>query len=469
MNKCVPLLLLAGWLGLSSPADAARRSNTSIESNRAAADGFWTDNAAAAYASGKGTQADPYIISSAEQLALLALEVDRGQTTAGSYYRLSADIDLDGHYWYPIGADKAKPFEGHFDGMGHHIDNLHIVQTGSLLNTGFFSAIAEGATVRNLVIAGGSVEGDQLTAVLVGYNQGTIEDCTIYASCSSYLYASGIAATNHGIVRRCINHGTMKAMGANGMSAAGIVASNYGFVYDCANYGSVSADAQGAGGIVALAEKGMIARCYNRGEVTSVLQVGGIAATVLGRGGDVTITACYNASNISGGYATGQIFGLAQFLYPNKFTCDSLYCDGTLSSLPAYGYTNPGVGSFSMGTHIDELTTGEMTAAAFVDLLNAANKDARPWVADTEGYNGGYPLLAFQQAGYNAISKTLSQSVKVSVEGRTIKVEGATRVVVATVGGRVVFDGPANGLQHKPFAPGLYLVKAGGKATKVVV
>lgn len=83
--------------------------------------------------SGSGTEADPYVISSAAQLQAFAALVDAGNTYAGQYVALGADIDLSGvDNWNPIGAEAKsdtcldKLFAGTFDGRGHTVSGLKI-------------------------------------------------------------------------------------------------------------------------------------------------------------------------------------------------------------------------------------------------------------------------------------------------------------------------------------------------------
>lgn len=64
--------------------------------------GIWTDYAAEAYARGSGTQEDPYIITNAPELALLAKRINE-EAEVGKYYELVSDIDQSGHFWNPIG------------------------------------------------------------------------------------------------------------------------------------------------------------------------------------------------------------------------------------------------------------------------------------------------------------------------------------------------------------------------------
>jgi len=116
-------------------------------------DGNWSDNKATGYASGSGTQTDPYIIKTAEQLAYFAAQVTAGNDKS-TYVELGADIDLDGHWWQPIGArggSDAKGFEGTFDGKGYAIKNLSC-KWGDEDNSGLFSFLRSKSVVRNVII-----------------------------------------------------------------------------------------------------------------------------------------------------------------------------------------------------------------------------------------------------------------------------------------------------------------------------
>lgn len=87
------------------------------------------------YAGGDGSKTNPYEIATAEQLAKLARDVNNGNTPQaflGKYFKLTADIDLSGGIWMPIGKyyndgnGNNRLFFGKFDGNGHVIKNMHI-------------------------------------------------------------------------------------------------------------------------------------------------------------------------------------------------------------------------------------------------------------------------------------------------------------------------------------------------------
>lgn len=93
------------------------------------------DICADSYAGGDGSKTNPYEIATAEQLAKLASDVNNGNTPQaflGKYFKLTADIDLSGGIWMPIGKyyndgnGNNRLFFGKFDGNGHVIKNMHI-------------------------------------------------------------------------------------------------------------------------------------------------------------------------------------------------------------------------------------------------------------------------------------------------------------------------------------------------------
>ena len=128
------------------------------------------------YAGGDGSKTNPYEIATAKQLAKLARDVNNGNTSQaflGKYFKLTADIDLSGGIWMPIGKYYNKGygngdnrlFFGKFDGNGHVIKNMHIQWEGTEAWSawGLFSTL-QGAsstnltTVTNLIIKNATVE-----------------------------------------------------------------------------------------------------------------------------------------------------------------------------------------------------------------------------------------------------------------------------------------------------------------------
>lgn len=125
------------------------------------------------YAGGDGSKTNPYEIATAEQLAKLARDVNNGNTFRGKYFKLTADIDLSGGIWMPIGKYynygnvNNRLFFGKFDGNGHVIKNMHIQWEDADDNAksvwGLFSTLQGESstnltTVTNLIIENATVE-----------------------------------------------------------------------------------------------------------------------------------------------------------------------------------------------------------------------------------------------------------------------------------------------------------------------
>ena len=146
---------------------------------------------ATGFASGTGTENDPYIINTAAQLVYFRNQVDAGVTYAGKFVKLGADIDLADKLFDPIGfgytynKESDTAFMGTFDGGNHTIYNLYqngwdldpdktnySTYTYSTAGGGLFASI-ENATIKNLVVSGADIKFECVDiGIVVGYAQG---------------------------------------------------------------------------------------------------------------------------------------------------------------------------------------------------------------------------------------------------------------------------------------------------------
>ena len=123
---------------------------------------------------------DGYIkVGTAEELSAI-----RNNLTTN--YVLTADIDLAGSLWNPL-----PQFGGVLDGDGHTIYNLTISRSGTD-DVGFFQFLAN-ATVKNLSLRGGKVEGRYRVGGVVGRLNGNslIENVTADLEVTAYGYEAG--------------------------------------------------------------------------------------------------------------------------------------------------------------------------------------------------------------------------------------------------------------------------------------
>ena len=105
---------------------------------------------APSFSGGTGTQGDPWLIASQADLTALAEFLNSGNAETfdtenanvgnchGYYFKQTADIDLTGVTWEPIGYSGGYYFAGNYDGGGHSITNA--VSTGKVDPEGFATA-----------------------------------------------------------------------------------------------------------------------------------------------------------------------------------------------------------------------------------------------------------------------------------------------------------------------------------------
>lgn len=117
------------------------------------------------------------VISTAAELVAFANDVNNGNTYFGKTVVLASDIDLAGIDWTPIGGPSAEadPFYGTFDGCGHTIKNLTVVEKAGADvydAVGFFGWID--GIVKNLNFDNATVEGHHHVGVVAGHMEGNI-------------------------------------------------------------------------------------------------------------------------------------------------------------------------------------------------------------------------------------------------------------------------------------------------------
>ena len=118
---------------------------------------------------GEGTEESPYLITSSDDLFLMANNINTGVGNT-AYYKLTADIDLGGAEWAPIGhytetKKDAVAFSGVFDGDGHTVSNFKITEE-DIYYVGFFGLVS-GGTIKNFNIDAATIDVDFSTLQIV--------------------------------------------------------------------------------------------------------------------------------------------------------------------------------------------------------------------------------------------------------------------------------------------------------------
>jgi hypothetical protein len=198
---------------------------------------------------GDGTPGNPFKVGTVAQLQKVGTETAAGGWTLSAHYIQTANINLSGVIWTPIGAS-ANRFSGVYDGGGYSISNLNI-NNAAVDGQGLFGH--KSGTVRNVALVNATVKGNSYVGGIAAYNSsGIIENCYVTGSIEGNLNnVGGIAGYNLGTVQNCY---TTCSVSASNDRAGGIVGYNIsgGKVQYCYATGSVIAwDA--AGGVIGFA------------------------------------------------------------------------------------------------------------------------------------------------------------------------------------------------------------------------
>ena len=205
------------------------------------------------FGGGTGAEKDPWLITSREDLIALAEFLNSGDATSydahgagigncyGYYFKQTADIDLTGANWKPIGYSGGTYFAGNYDGGGHIIANA--TSTGKVDDDGFATAGIFGW------VAFGSVQNLHVKAadfVATGKN--------------NYSYVGGITGVCYGAsIQNCsVTDSSLKSIRDDNSNCAGSIAgySAGGTFKNCAaKNNQVTSMAYGGGFVGELADK----------------------------------------------------------------------------------------------------------------------------------------------------------------------------------------------------------------------
>ena len=271
--------------------------------------GSWTDGggeSGAAEDLGYSIQNDgSYTVYNANGLMNVAELVNGGKTDIN--ITLTADIDLTGKVWTPIGTDYDNAYTGTFDGGGHTITGLTVTTNDEYAGLfGYLSNFNNAAgTVKNVVMDGIQITCNHRSGYaggVVGYSWGTIENCSVSGSVSATVSVGGVVGVQRdGSITGCSSSATVKGT----LYVGGVAGwTNFGATLTaCYATGNVIIEIAptqniSGGGLVGFNDGISLLSCYATGNVTSTgsstgyVHIGGFL-------GDnyTTVTACYWKNN----------------------------------------------------------------------------------------------------------------------------------------------------------------------------
>ncbi len=249
-----------------------------------------------------------YTVTSADGLMNIAELVNGGKTDIN--ITLTADIDLTGKNWTPIGTSFSNKYTGTFDGGGHTIKGLTVTTNDQFV--GLFGSIGYAGTVKNVMMEDVQITSNRSSGFaggVAGYSDGTIENCSVSGSVSGTVYVGGVVGAQwEGSITGCSSSATVKGT----VYVGGVVGQTNGGATLTACYatGNVIIEIDpvkniSGGGLVGMNGGNGLFACYATGNVTSTGSSTG-NVHIFGLLGDnyTTVTACYWKNNQERGYKT---------------------------------------------------------------------------------------------------------------------------------------------------------------------
>lgn len=350
---------------------------------------YWNGTADTEFA-GSGTEADPYLITTAEELAGLAARVNdtvNREDFAGKYFKLTNDLYLTDftepdttkwHEWEPIGKwtdEQEGPYEhyfdtcyfrGHFDGGNHTIHNIYMGTVGEIYIPdaddplgsdiidltgscqGFFGFV-DHATIKNLNLQNaGITAANYYNGGLISnaYNS-TITNCHVRKSTVVAAVASEVGGLIGLLKSSVVDNCSAEDIQVKGSYVGGLIsyvdsasvvrnshAIGKAFVIkrvESGNYG-------GFGGGLAQHNAGLIENCYTDMDMQAIFaeDIAGFVASIAQNS---IIRNCYAKGDVQGSGAislSGQ--NCAGFVARHYGLIESCYSTGNVIIPSEYGH-----------------------------------------------------------------------------------------------------------------------------------
>ncbi len=287
--------------------------------------------------SGSGTDEDPYLIASLENL----FWIGQNQSSWSSYFVQTEDIDASstvswnsGEGWEPISpfvSQMGPYFMGFYNGGGHSISGLTINRPTLSTGVGLFGVIVN-SSIQNLSVTNVNITGGHgIVAGIAGLAAGAciIKNCMVSGT------ITGVEVSDSDVGK-----------GVGGIIGQSIYFNNtHLFISDCYSTATVSSNYKYVGGIIGN-NQGKIYNCYATGNITSSYAsdqneacVGGLVGTNQGE-----IIKCYASGKVSGYNCIGGLVGknTNEASLFSSAEIDSCYATGRVTVIGNSQYTRAG-------------------------------------------------------------------------------------------------------------------------------
>ena len=371
----------------------------------------WSGNVASSYRSGNGTRNNPFIISSPEELAYFAQNLE-DTSYNGKYFKIINDIIINNGY-----------FTYENTQLMYHLDgNTYFVNDNKYYSSQDFTT--EEVGTLNMFPSLSSFEGhlDGGFKTIYGYYSSAPIFNNISGSVSS-LYINNVVVKNKAIVTNSIVNGTLDSIYVSGLLIDDSVNNYYDDTTLYSDYDSINLSINSV--FATYSENSTMSNLINRADVYG----GDISGIFVGYGIDATISSSYSYGNcysndsslagiikgnstISNIYNAGTINkGLIGYLinsnlaFSNSFISTNNYVishiyNSNIDSQNIY-YTHETNNNLVIATRVSDNNLKDKNYLTnyneFVSLNNYLSNNQNKWV-----FNGSdYPLLYFDDKSNN--------------------------------------------------------------------
>lgn len=252
-----------------------------------------------------GNEEAPFIIMNAQELLNIQtigdevlLDIDKTKV----YYRLGANIDLNGVEWQPIGST-TNPFVSILDGNGYTISNL-TYESENEDYVGLFRYVT--GTLKNIKLENVKISGNQNVGILAGYSTGTLsENEIINSTVNGTINVGGLTGYSTGALVGNITNQTI----VNGTDyVGGLVGNTTNTVSNNITNGTVTGTGSCTGGLIGYTTSDVSDNISNS-NVIGNSRVGGAIGYIYVYNKTVTVEGNKSTGNINGATDVGGFIG----------------------------------------------------------------------------------------------------------------------------------------------------------------
>ena len=392
---------------------------------------------------GSGTEDDPYLIESIEDLVVLSNETNKSSNSKydNTNIKLAINLDFNSDFSYcdpttkvsekenriieqdengtdiktflttgtgfnPIGKSTTYDFNGTFDGNEKEIRNLYINRPEEDY-VGLFGISYKNITIKKLGVTG-QIKGNQYVAGILGragvvdmsycFNKAIIEGNQLTAG------VVGLMKGELSSLKYCYNRGNITGNGTyDGSygSTGGITGllTNQGELYNSYNTGDITAKTAGIGGIMGYCF-GDVKKVVNLGDVTCLEDSGnngGIIGTLNTYEGE------FKNSKVENSYNFGNIKNNSTYLNkPEGGIIGKNYAEGEkyeiIKNYYLLGSSIGGIEREDIPGQAEPLEESQMPKVIDViqEQVEIDGNMINVWKEDTQNINNGYPILYWE-------------------------------------------------------------------------